>query len=236
MHLLFFLTNFGDPFLTVPLAAAVLCWFAGTRQWRAAFCWTGGFACGTGAVALTKFAYAGWGIGIAALHFTGISGHTMLSAAVYPLVGAICASRAGQTAARYGARAGLAFAFAIGTSRVLFGFHSISEIVSGWLLGAGVGAATLRVVTLAREAAVPLNGGERNGLANGRRHADIPPRAGRKRDPRATLPPRGTAPFTAAVVVIVLLCHGRIAPLSDWIANAAPKLSEWSGTLHENVR
>ncbi|MCD4547994.1 phosphatase PAP2 family protein, partial [Burkholderia pseudomallei] len=141
MRLLFFLTNFGDPMLTAPLAFAVLSWLAASRRRRAALVWALGFACAVGVVALTKFVYAGWGIGIAAWRFTGVSGHTMLGAAVYPLVAAICVRDAYP---RRALAAGLAFALAIGMSRVLLGFHSWSEIVSGWLLGAAVAASTAR--------------------------------------------------------------------------------------------
>ncbi|GAA5241117.1 hypothetical protein BMMON2_39390 [Burkholderia mallei] len=70
--------------LTAPLAFAVLSWLAASRRRRrrAALVWALGFACAVGVVALTKFVYAGWGIGIAAWRFTGVSGHTMLGAAV----------------------------------------------------------------------------------------------------------------------------------------------------------
>ena len=45
-------------------------------------------------VLVSKLAFLGWGIGSARLNFTGFSGHTMLSAAVWPVALWLVASRA----------------------------------------------------------------------------------------------------------------------------------------------
>src|SRR4051794_29091837 len=43
---------------------------------------------------VSKVAFIGWGIGSAALNFTGISGHTMFAAAIYPpLISAITSGK-----------------------------------------------------------------------------------------------------------------------------------------------
>ncbi|WP_323122768.1 phosphatase PAP2 family protein [Burkholderia alba] len=221
MSLLLFLTHFGDPYMTAPLAAAVLGWLAATGRRRAAIEWGAGMACAVGLVALSKFVYAGWGIGIDALQFTGVSGHTMLSAAVYPLVAAICARDERVRAAAWG---GLSFALAIGLSRVLLGFHSWSEIVSGGVLGAGVAAMTLRRMRVARgvlrDAAGPA----------GDRTAAVPRAAARSAHARATVC------FAAAAFAIVVLSYGRTAPVSAWISVNAPKMAEWSRVWFDDIR
>ncbi|KWZ44149.1 phosphoesterase [Burkholderia savannae] len=220
MRLFFLLTNFGDPFLTAPLAVAVLSWLAATGRRRAALYWAFGFACAAGFVALTKFVYAGWGIGIAAWRFTGVSGHTMLGAAVYPLVAAICVRDAHV---RRAIAAGLAFALAIGVSRVLLGFHSWSEIASGWLVGAGVALLTASRLRRASAAQADPAG---SAPLRARRIERV--RAGAIAVRRPASVSRSTILFVAAACTIAVSCYGRSAPVSAWISHAAPKIAEWS--------
>ncbi|AJY43854.1 phosphatase PAP2 family protein [Burkholderia humptydooensis] len=237
MRLLFLLTNFGDPILTAPLAFAVLSWLAATGRRRAALAWAFGFACAAGVVAMTKFVYAGWGIGIAAWRFTGVSGHTMLGAAVYPLVAAICVRDAHV---RRAIAAGLAFALAIGMSRVLLGFHSWSEIVTGWLLGAAVAVSTARCLrgTSGMQAGsahaarnVPMSRRECGiGIAHPRASASAV--AAR----RAARVSRSTILFAAVACTIAVSCYGRSAPVSAWISHAAPKVAEWSRVWLDDAR
>ncbi|WP_441459922.1 phosphatase PAP2 family protein [Burkholderia thailandensis] len=237
MRLLFLLTNFGDPILTAPLAFAVLSWLAATGRRRAALVLAFGFACAVGVVAMTKFVYAGWGIGIAAWRFTGVSGHTMLGAAVYPLVAAICVRDAHV---RRAISAGLAFAFAIGLSRVLLGFHSWSEIVSGWLLGAAVAVSTARWARgiagvhaggthAARNIPTPLR---EYGIDVVYRHAGADAVAVR----RTARVSRSTVMFVAVACTIAVSCYGRSVPVSAWISHAAPKIAEWSRVWLEDAR
>jgi membrane-associated phospholipid phosphatase len=208
MHLLSFLTDFGDPYLTVPAALAIQCWLSATRQRNAARCWATGFVCGAGLVALTKFVYAGWNVGIPVLHFTGISGHTMLSASVYPVAAAICAYHSSPATTRRSIQMGALFSLAIGVSRVACGYHSWSEVVSGWLLGGYVALLTLRFITPLIKLPAPLEPGT------------VAPRE----HPEHTTISRGsTAMFSTVLIAIVLLCHGRVAPISVWIFDIAPK-------------
>ena len=98
------------------------------------------------AVALTtasKVAFIGWGIGSADLDFTGISGHTMLAAAVYPVLLPALAGGVSVRTRRYALAAGCVIAILIGVSRYLLGAHSISEILAGWLAGGLVSSAVL---------------------------------------------------------------------------------------------
>lgn len=199
MRFFYYLTNFGDPFLTVPLAAVVMMWIAATQSLRATINWAALFAGGALVVAATKFAYAGWGVEVSALNFAVVSGHTMLATAVYPTTFAICASRTKSHTALWAISAGLAFALAIGVSRVLVGFHSISEVVTGWLLGAVVSGMTCIQMIAAR--------------ARGQASAKHT-----RRDPM---------PFAALALAVVVVCYGKVAPVSFWIDHTAPKLSRW---------
>ena len=240
MHLLSFLTDFGDPFLTVPLALAIQCWLIGTRQWRAARCWAAGFVGGAGLVALTKFAYAGWNIGIAVLDFTGVSGHAMLSTAVYPIAAAICANRASPATVRRSMHAGLVFSLAIGVSRVAFGYHTWSEVVSGWLVGGYVATLTMRFFLQRQPLPRVRISDTQYGQTRGKTRPAAPPepRPAAQRQPleRPAIPRHGTAMFAATLIVIALLCHGRVAPVSSWISSIAPGVAEWVEMLCDDSR
>lgn len=94
---------------------------------------------------ISKCLFFGWGIGIAALDFTGISGHTLLATSILPLLLRGIPWPALQ-ARGGGAAAGWALALAVGVSRVVVNAHSVSEVVVGWVLGAAVSWPTLRVL------------------------------------------------------------------------------------------
>ena len=92
---------------------------------------------------ISKVAFIGWGIGSAALDFTGISGHSMFAAAIYPLLlGAL--APASMPSLRWLAMGfGAVIALLLGISRVLVDAHSVSEVVIGLALGGAVGAVAL---------------------------------------------------------------------------------------------
>ncbi len=150
VHWLSYLTNFGDPYLTVPLAALIALWLATARALRAACIWSCGIALSAALVAASRIAHIVWGVELAALHFTVVSGHAMLAAAVYPTALVLCDNR-GRREHRPGpGLAGLAFAAVIGGSRVLLGYHSTAEVISGLLSGACVAMLTCGHLAFAR--------------------------------------------------------------------------------------
>lgn len=103
------------------------------------------------AVVLTtasKIAFIGWGIGWPALDFTGISGHAMFAAAVYPLLLKMLASGRSTRARWLALGAGVALALLVGVSRVIVGAHSVSEVVAGLLVGGAASAGALMLVRL----------------------------------------------------------------------------------------
>lgn len=129
------ITDFGDSAAMLPAAAVLLAWLAADGRTRAAVLWGGLFAAQAALVAATKIAFRGWGIGIEALDFTGLSGHAALACSVVP-IGLYLATRRAGPAIRLGAAAaGLAFGLLIGLSRIALWQHSWSEVAGGCLLG-----------------------------------------------------------------------------------------------------
>ena len=102
-----------------------------------------GFVLAAVATAASKVAFMGWGIGSATIDFTGISGHAMCSAAIYPVIGASLKWR-DDDRARASIALGCAVALSIGLSRIASRAHSPSEVLAGLLLGAAVASVTMR--------------------------------------------------------------------------------------------
>jgi membrane-associated phospholipid phosphatase len=117
--------------LVAPAASAPL-------RWR----WAVALAIAASLTLASKLAFLGWGVGLARLDFTGFSGHATMSAAIYPVV-AYLAAHGRCRSPRGWAVAGAALAAAIAWSRLPLNAHSLSEVVSGWLLGAAASAVAL---------------------------------------------------------------------------------------------
>src|SRR5438128_493159 len=89
----FFVTRLGEAQILLPAALLFSWWLARRVATRPLVQWWLGLLAGAAAITTaTKLAFLGWGIGIAALDFTGISGHAMFAAAVYPLLTAALSS------------------------------------------------------------------------------------------------------------------------------------------------
>ena len=133
-----FATRWGNSLLLLPVAACISLqlWSAGDR--RVAMRWAVWFGGAVVLVLVTKLMFLGWGIGIRAVDFTGISGHSTLAAAVLPM-GAWWLTRERSRPVRRGAiAAGFLLAAVVGASRVLLATHSVSEVVAGLCLGSAV--------------------------------------------------------------------------------------------------
>ena len=141
-----FFSGFGGAAVMLPLAAAIACWLWFAFPWRVPVLWLGltGAACAV--VACTKVAFLGWGLGILAIDFTGISGHTMLSTAVIPVLFYVALLPAPRAVRIMGLFAGLALGALVGLSRLALQAHSVSEIVTGCILGAAVSVAFIRSI------------------------------------------------------------------------------------------
>lgn len=134
------ITHFGDLTVTSLAAFAIAAWLLAEGEQRLAIWWSALFGGGLAVVALTKMAFIGWGIGIHTLDFTGFSGHCMRATAVIPVLFYLMLQRASSTLRMWGVLAGFAFAGMIGISRLVLHAHSVSEVVSGTLLGGTIAA------------------------------------------------------------------------------------------------
>jgi membrane-associated phospholipid phosphatase len=111
------------------------------------------------AIAVTtasKVAFMGWGLGWPAIDFTGISGHSMFAAAVYPVLAATLAARATPGRQRAAIALGCALATLVGWSRIMLGVHSPSEVLAGLLLGGAASAVPLACARLPAQSIGPL--------------------------------------------------------------------------------
>lgn len=149
-------TRLGEAQILLPAALMTALWFVWRdRSPRLAAVWLGGIVVATLITTASKVAFLGYGLGWAALDFTGVSGHSMFAAAIYPLTGvAIISAVAGLQAARWvrlGLIAGVALALLVGLSRVAVEAHSWSEVVVGLLVGG-----TVTLVATRAERAPPV--------------------------------------------------------------------------------
>lgn len=128
-------TRLADTNLTVPAAAVLAAWLLCGGAWKSCLRWCLLFGAGLFIVAATKVAYAGWGIGIAAIDFKGFSGHAMRAASIMPAVMYVLLQRRSPASQTIGLWFGIGFAVAIGISRLVLGVHSVSEVVAGLPLG-----------------------------------------------------------------------------------------------------
>jgi len=143
-HFWHLVTRLGEAQVALPLAllmAASRARHAETRP--GAFQWIALLAIAVLVTAATKLAFIGWGIGSPALNFTGISGHTMFAAAIYPpLLSALASGRSARTR-HLAVGAGCIVALLVGVSRVVLATHSVSEVLAGWLAGGLVSVAVV---------------------------------------------------------------------------------------------
>src|SRR5437868_4928886 len=83
----YWITRFGEMGIVLPLVAALALWILlSARSLRPVMGWLLPLGLAILLTSLSKIAFIGWGLGIAALDFTGFSGHAMFSAAIYPVL------------------------------------------------------------------------------------------------------------------------------------------------------
>lgn len=146
------LTRLGEAQLVLPLFLLAAATRAQRPEGRSlALRWTALLCVAVALTTATKVAFIGWGIGSAALDFTGISGHTMFASAIYPPLFSVIGSGPSPRAHRAAVAVGCVLALLVGVSRWLLRFHSGSEVLAGWLVGGLVSWAVL-----ARGTLVPL--------------------------------------------------------------------------------
>ncbi|MBP6898330.1 MAG: phosphatase PAP2 family protein [Pseudacidovorax sp.] len=130
-------TRLGEAQLLLPAMALALLALARRPESRAlAGTWLATTALAALLTTATKLAFIGWGLGLASLDFTGISGHAMFSAAILPpLLVVLAQTLRPHARVRSGWALGLALAAMVAVSRVAVGAHSWSEVIAGFALG-----------------------------------------------------------------------------------------------------
>ncbi len=139
------LSALGDSRWLLPMALVLLFTLprADARlKWR----WLLAIAVTAGITLASKLAFMGWGIGIKSMHFTGVSGHAAMSSVIYPVVGALLAGP-GKRARAIGLAIGVLLATAIAWSRIPLHAHSLSEVISGLMLGLGCSTWAVRTTS-----------------------------------------------------------------------------------------
>lgn len=132
------LTHMGSASLLLPISVLMLLGFWMSGQRRLVWAWLPALVFAAFLTLLSKLLFMGWGIGIAGLNFTGVSGHTLLATAVLPLLlGALCGFWLPRRA-RWGVVLGLCLALGVAVSRVVLGAHSVSEVTIAWTMGLAV--------------------------------------------------------------------------------------------------
>ena len=96
-------------------------------------------------VTTTKIAFMGFGWGIASIDFTGISGHAMLAAAIYPVL-AVAFVAPASPRREVATVLAAAVVVLVAVSRIAIGAHSASEVLSGCALGVLAAAVTTRSI------------------------------------------------------------------------------------------
>ena len=129
-------SRFGQAEVMVPCVIALALWMVWVQAGNRAWVWVASLALAAGLTLSSKVAFIGWGLGIASLDFTGISGHAMLSAATWPVMLSILAARFRPAWQRRAVAAGYGLAVLVACSRVVLGLHSPFEVMAGFLLGA----------------------------------------------------------------------------------------------------
>lgn len=131
-----FLTFFGDSMLLLPCAAIVFIILLlsptsrkPTWQWMLLFGGVGAVVC------VSKLAFMGWGIGSRHWDFTGFSGHSALSASIWPVLLWLLCGRFSLPVRRTAVIVGYLLAAVVGYSRLVIHAHSTSEVITGLALG-----------------------------------------------------------------------------------------------------
>lgn len=156
-------THLGSASLLLPTLAITAIALQAGGQARAMRVWLASLGLAALVTTVSKLLFFGWGVGVASLNFTGVSGHALLATAVLPVLFAWLLSPDAQDRAsppvagrspvfsrRTGLALGLLVSLAVGVSRVVLGAHSPSEVVAAWLLGLGVATYTIKAMEHSR--------------------------------------------------------------------------------------
>lgn len=125
----------GSLAVTGPIGVAIALWLVAGRSWHLTAAWCALFGAGMALVVATKVAFMGWGVGVEAVAFAGFSGHAMRAAAVFPVASYLLVRTRMLAWRSVAVAAGVLLAVLIAVSRVYVEAHSVSESVTGCILG-----------------------------------------------------------------------------------------------------
>ena len=148
------LTRFGEAQILLPAAALTLLALLARASTRKLACiWMALIVLATVITTASKVAFIGWGIGWADINFTGISGHAMFAAAIYPVL--MLTFLSGRWRGAHGVALGLgcALVLVVGLSRIEVGAHSWSEVLAGWAVG---GVVSIMALALCETSAIVI--------------------------------------------------------------------------------
>lgn len=148
-----FITHLGDSSVLVPGAALIAIWLLLEHRTRLFWYWSILLTSALALVAGSKIAFFACGFGIQALNFTGFSGHSTFSTALWPVAALLLVQRQRNWVQVLGVGAGYVLALLIGASRLVLHFHSPAEVLAGCMLGALV---SISFILLARTPTRPL--------------------------------------------------------------------------------
>jgi membrane-associated phospholipid phosphatase len=155
-HLWFLITSFGGAGLTLPLAFAIALWLAFGYSWRLAAGWLFLLGVAITLVTATKIAFLGWGVGVRVWDFTGLSGHSMLATAVFPVAAFLVLLPAPPAVRIAGVVAALLGGAVVSFSRVVIEAHSPSEAITGCIVGALTALVFIRMAWDAAPGRLPI--------------------------------------------------------------------------------
>ena len=142
----FLITRLGGLYVTLPAAIGIAGWLCAARAWRPALWWCGLLCALLVLTVATKILFIGWGLGMPALNFTGISGHAIRATFIFPVLCWLAMHHAAPSSRFFSVLAGLLVGVLVGISRVKLHAHSVSEVVAGCVLGAGAAALFLCII------------------------------------------------------------------------------------------
>ncbi|KTS36726.1 phosphatase PAP2 family protein [Pantoea dispersa] len=138
------LTYFGDSMLLIPTAviiALVLPWKSDNR--RTVWYWLLAFGLAGLLVSISKIMFLGFGIGSARYNFTGFSGHSAMSATLWPVMMWLISGRWPMFWRALTIGIGYLIPLMVGLSRLVIHAHSVSEVLAGLMLGFTLSSAFL---------------------------------------------------------------------------------------------
>jgi membrane-associated phospholipid phosphatase len=138
------ITRLGEAEILLPAAVMIVAALLSRQHTRGlALGWMLLLTLAAAITTASKLAFIGWGLGWAAINFTGFSGHAMFASAIYPVLMLTLVPGGSRRRWQFSLALGCALALLVGVSRLQVGAHSVSEVIAGLLLGGAVTTATL---------------------------------------------------------------------------------------------